>query len=64
MNTIHHQRPKILIADDHGPNPIALRRVLAGIDADLVEAMNGNDVLAAALDHEFALILLDVQMPT
>jgi diguanylate cyclase (GGDEF)-like protein len=63
MNTIHHQRPKILIADDHGPNLIALRRVLAGIDADLVEAMNGNDVLAAALDHEFALILLDVQMP-
>ena len=63
MNIIHHQRPKILIADDHGPNLIALRRVLAGVDADLVEAMNGNDVLAAALDHEFALILLDVQMP-
>lgn len=56
-------RPKILIADDHRPNLIALRRILAGIDADLVEASNGNDVLAATLDHEFALILLDVQMP-
>lgn len=57
------QRPKILIADDHRPNLVAMRRVLAGIDADIVEAMTGNDVLAAALDHEFALILLDVQMP-
>jgi len=56
-------RPKILVADDHGPNLIAMRRVLAGIDADIVEAMTGNDVLSAALDHEFALILLDVQMP-
>jgi diguanylate cyclase (GGDEF)-like protein len=58
-----HSRPMILIADDHGPNLIAMRRVLAGIDADIVEAMTGNDVLSATLDHEFALILLDVQMP-
>jgi len=63
MNLPLNQRPKILIADDHRPNLIAMRRVLAGIDADVVEAMTGNDVLAAALDHEFALILLDVQMP-
>ena len=56
-------RPKILIADDHRPNLIALRRILAGVDADIVEAHTGNDVLSAALDHEFALILLDVQMP-
>jgi len=63
MTSSLSQRPKILVADDHGPNLIAMRRVLAGIDADIVEAMTGNDVLAAALDHEFALILLDVQMP-
>lgn len=60
---IQPTRPKILIADDHRANLIAMRRVLAGIDADLVEATTGNDVLAATLDHEFALILLDVQMP-
>jgi diguanylate cyclase (GGDEF)-like protein len=63
MNVNLSQRPKILIADDHRPNLIAMRRILAGIDADIIEAMTGNDVLAAALDHEFALILLDVQMP-
>ena len=63
MTAILEQRPKILIADDHRPNLIAMRRLLAGIDADVIEAMTGNDVLAAALDHEFALILLDVQMP-
>ncbi|MFC4822012.1 diguanylate cyclase domain-containing protein [Dokdonella ginsengisoli] len=63
MNRIATLQPKILIADDHRPNLIAMRRLLAGIDAEIVEAMTGNDVLAAALDHEFALILLDVQMP-
>jgi len=63
MSLMPSQRPKILIADDHRPNLIAMRRILAGIDADIIEAMTGNDVLAAALDHEFALILLDVQMP-
>ena len=63
MNTAFGQRPKILIADDHRPNLIAIRRILVGIEADLVEATTGNEVLAATLDHEFALILLDVQMP-
>ena len=63
MKAAFSQRPKILIADDHKPNLIAIRRILTGIDADLVEATTGNEVLAATLDHEFALILLDVQMP-
>jgi diguanylate cyclase (GGDEF)-like protein len=63
MKTVLGHRPKILIADDHRPNLVAIRRILTGIDADLVEATTGNEVLAATLDHEFALILLDVQMP-
>jgi diguanylate cyclase (GGDEF)-like protein len=63
MKTVFGHRPKILIADDHRPNLVAIRRILTGIDADLVEATTGNEVLAATLDHEFALILLDVQMP-
>mgnify|MGYP000929278242 CR=1 FL=1 len=56
-------RPKILIADDHAPNRVALRRILDQVDVDIVEAASGNDALWAALDHEFALILLDVRMP-
>jgi len=56
-------RPKILIVDDTPANLVAMRRLLSRIDADLIEASSGNEALSACLDHEFALILLDVQMP-
>lgn len=55
--------PKILIVDDHAPNRLALRRLLAKSGAELIEADCGNQALAACLDHHFALILLDVNMP-
>jgi diguanylate cyclase (GGDEF)-like protein len=56
-------KPKILIVDDLAANRLALRRLLAKMPAELVEADSGNAALAACLDHEFALILLDVNMP-
>lgn len=56
-------RAKILIVDDLYANRIAMRHVLAGLNCELVEAEDGNAALAACLDTEFALILLDVQMP-
>ena len=55
--------PKILIVDDHAPNRLVLRRLLAKAGAELVEADSGNAALAACLDQHFALILLDVNMP-
>lgn len=55
--------PKILIVDDTPANLVALRRLLRNSGATVVEAKSGNEALAACLDHEFALILLDVQMP-
>jgi len=56
-------RPKILIVDDNPANRLSLRRLLAKTGAELVEADSGNAALAACLDHQFALILLDVNMP-
>jgi diguanylate cyclase (GGDEF)-like protein len=56
-------RPKILVVDDTPANLLVMRKLLSKVEADLVEAPNGNGALAASLDHEFALILLDVQMP-
>jgi two-component system sensor histidine kinase/response regulator len=56
-------RPKILIVDDRKENLIALRTILSELDADLIEATNGNDALAATLNNDFALAILDVQMP-
>jgi signal transduction histidine kinase/HPt (histidine-containing phosphotransfer) domain-containing protein len=55
--------PKILVVDDRAANRRALRTALGDIGATIVEASNGFDALALTLDEEFALILLDVQMP-
>ncbi len=55
--------PKILVVDDVSANRVAMRRLLAKVDAQVLEVDSGNAALAACLDHEFALILLDVNMP-
>lgn len=54
---------KILIVDDTYANLVAMRRLLANCGAQMIEARSGNEALALCLDHEFALILLDVNMP-
>ncbi|WP_020585726.1 ATP-binding response regulator [Desulfobacter curvatus] len=56
-------KQKILIVDDRPENIFSLKRVLAGIDTEIIEALTGNDALIASLHHEFALAILDVQMP-
>lgn len=56
-------KPKILIVDDRPENLVTLRRVLKDLDIELVEATSGNDALKATLHHNFALALLDIQMP-
>jgi diguanylate cyclase (GGDEF)-like protein len=55
--------PKILVVDDTAANLVAMRRLLARCGAEIFEASSGNAALALCLDHQFALILLDVNMP-
>lgn len=55
--------PKILVVDDVEANLVAMRRLLAHSGAQIIEARSGNEALARCLDHQFALILLDVNMP-
>jgi CheY-like chemotaxis protein len=55
--------PKVLIVDDRKENLVALRKVLQDVDAEIIEATSGNEALAATLDNNFALAILDVQMP-
>ena len=57
------EKQKILIVDDKLENLIALRHVLSVMDVELVEATSGNQALAATFDHQFAVAILDVQMP-
>lgn len=55
--------PKILVVDDTPANLLVMRRLLAKVEVQLVEAASGAEALSACLDHDFALILLDVNMP-
>ena len=54
---------RILIVDDHEPNLLALEAILDPLGQDLVRASSGEDALRKLLDGDFAVILLDVQMP-
>lgn len=56
-------RPKILIVDDTPANLQVMRRILKNINAELFEASGGFEALELILKHDFALALLDVQMP-
>ena len=57
------ERAKILVVDDVPANLIALRAVLEPLDEQLVMATSGAEALKQLLNHEFAVILMDVQMP-
>jgi signal transduction histidine kinase len=57
------ERPAILIVDDREENLLALERILERTGAVTVKAHSGNDALKACLNQEFALALLDVNMP-
>jgi hypothetical protein len=56
-------RPAILIVDDIEANLVALEAQLANLDCDIVRARSGNEALRQLLRREFAVMLLDVQMP-
>lgn len=53
----------ILLVDDRKENLLALEKLLEAPDLTIMKAVSGNDALALALEHDFALVLMDVQMP-
>jgi signal transduction histidine kinase len=56
-------RPSILLVDDVEANLIALEAQLSGLDCERVRASSGNEALRQLLKRDFAVMLLDVQMP-
>ncbi|CCH49952.1 GGDEF domain-containing response regulator [Pseudodesulfovibrio piezophilus] len=56
-------KAKILIVDDRPENLLTLESLLDNPDVDVIRANSGGEALAKTLDHDFALVLLDVQMP-
>jgi signal transduction histidine kinase len=53
----------VLMVDDRPDNLLALEAILQPLEVRLVRAMSGEEALKHLLNDEFAVILLDVQMP-
>lgn len=56
-------RPKVLVVDDRYENLLATEKVLRPLEAEIFKASSGNEALSLVLRHNFAVVLLDVQMP-
>ena len=54
---------EILIVDDRPENLLALEGILEPLGQRLVRANSGEEALRKLLRHDFAVVLLDVQMP-
>jgi diguanylate cyclase (GGDEF)-like protein/PAS domain S-box-containing protein len=56
--------PSILIVDDDAVKRLAVRTILAPLGHRVVEVDSGRGALRAVMDQSFAIILMDVRMPT
>jgi PAS domain S-box-containing protein len=57
------EQVNILLVDDRSENLLALEAILEPLGERLVRAHSGDEALKCLLTEEFAVILLDVQMP-
>src|ERR1035438_2173084 len=60
---LSEDKVSILIVDDRPENLSAMTALLSDLDVEMVTALSGNEALRHTLKTDFALVLLDVQMP-
>jgi len=60
---LSHTIAKLLIVDDLPENLLALDALIQGDDREVHQAQSAEAALSLLLEHEFALAILDVQMP-
>ena len=61
--TVPGEPTNILVVDDLPEKILVYRTVLGELNQNLITAASGEEALRAVLAHDFAVILLDVQMP-
>jgi response regulator RpfG family c-di-GMP phosphodiesterase len=57
------EKANILLVDDRPENLITLEAILEDLGQNLIKANSGQEALRLVLNQDFAVILLDVQMP-
>src|SRR6185295_5894971 len=57
------EKPNLLLVDDRPENLLALEAILDDLEFNIVTANSGKEALRCLLKQDFALILLDVEMP-
>ncbi|MDD0974133.1 hybrid sensor histidine kinase/response regulator [Pseudomonas fontis] len=60
---LSHIQAKLLIVDDLPENLVALEALIKADDREVYQAQSADQALGLLLEHEFALAILDVQMP-
>jgi len=64
VQPVKHQGPaRILMVDDNPSRLLSYRAILEPLGEELVEASSGMEALRRVMEEEFAVILLDVNMP-
>ncbi|HEX2245140.1 MAG TPA: response regulator, partial [Gammaproteobacteria bacterium] len=64
MSTRDTDKAAILIVDDRPEKLLAFQSILEQLGQHLILAQSGSEALKRVLEREFAVILLDVNMPT
>lgn len=56
-------KPKILLVDDKPQNLYVLEKLLQPLDVEVFQTTSGSDALGLALENDFCVAIVDVQMP-
>lgn len=56
-------RPRILVVDDQALNRAAMEMMLEPLDAEIVQAEDGERAVSLYAENDFDLVLMDVEMP-
>jgi len=57
------KKSNVLIVDDVASQRNVLEHILSPLDITIIQASSGKDALSKVLNHDFAVILMDIEMP-